>query len=289
MSFKPILVSLCEHSSYHNESNSDYFSQYFDLYQFDPDVNYKSDVVFVYRSDEDLSKVSECNNKFISECFWEKYNPCSLDRPNTLYLNNLHFPEYFWFEELNNPNNNQNNLPLEKGSKLFFMPMKKSFFHRDDLFDRVDKSNAIFSFVDRGILLENNFVTDRYYEDYWYADTQFSIVSETLPFEVFLTEKTFKPIMYGHPFLVWTGPGHLKEVRKLGFETFDCVFDESYDNELDYHLRLQKLLKNVHEIEYTSELIKRLQHNINHFWNNPIIFELAFEKTVKPVLEFING
>ena len=45
----------------------------------------------------------------------------------------------------------------------------------------------------------------------------------------FLTEKTFKAIKHGQPFVVVGCPGSLSALRDLGYRTFDHVVDNSYD------------------------------------------------------------
>lgn len=45
----------------------------------------------------------------------------------------------------------------------------------------------------------------------------------------FLTEKTFKCIKHGHPFIIVGAPGSLNALRKLGYRTFDHALDSSYD------------------------------------------------------------
>ena len=46
----------------------------------------------------------------------------------------------------------------------------------------------------------------------------------------FLTEKTFKAIKHGQPFVVVGCPGSLAALRELGYRTFDHAVDNSYDN-----------------------------------------------------------
>ena len=46
----------------------------------------------------------------------------------------------------------------------------------------------------------------------------------------FLTEKTFKPIKFGQPFVIIGPPHSLKLLRSLGYKTFDNVIDNSYDS-----------------------------------------------------------
>ena len=67
-----------------------------------------------------------------------------------------------------------------------------------------------------------------------YTNTRCHVVLETL-FDVdqsggaFLTEKTFKAIKYGQPFVIAGGPGSLQALRNMGYRTFDHVINPSYD------------------------------------------------------------
>ena len=90
----------------------------------------------------------------------------------------------------------------------------------------------------------------------------------------FLTEKTFKPMAYGMPFMIFGNRNSLKRVRELGFKTFPEWFDESYDEEENFTLRLnamldsyEKFLSEEHSIE---EIRDALEHNLNRisdrFW-----------------------
>ena len=67
-----------------------------------------------------------------------------------------------------------------------------------------------------------------YYPSHYY-DTTISIVSETTQNEWFPTEKTYKSLMLGHPFVVYGGQHSLRKIQALGFETFGQDIDESYD------------------------------------------------------------
>jgi len=80
-----------------------------------------------------------------------------------------------------------------------------------------------------------------------YEKTYFSIVSETDAYSwyLFITEKTLKPIMNLHPFLINGNPHILRHLKKLGFQTFDKWWDESYDNETNYKKRTELLVKQI--------------------------------------------
>jgi hypothetical protein len=86
-----------------------------------------------------------------------------------------------------------------------------------------------------------------------YTDSYCHIVIET-HFDAdqsngsFLTEKTFKPIKHGQPFVIVGGPGSLAALKKLGYRTFDHAIDNSYDSEPDNTRRWQMILKAIEEI-----------------------------------------
>ena len=64
-----------------------------------------------------------------------------------------------------------------------------------------------------------------------YNQTAYSIVAET-NFDnrySFYTEKTAKPIIARRLFIMFAGQHYLRNLRQLGFKTFDGVIDESYD------------------------------------------------------------
>ena len=77
-----------------------------------------------------------------------------------------------------------------------------------------------------------------------------------------VSEKTYKPIKMGMPFITFTSkPGILKHLKSLGFKTFHPYIDESYDYptvqektedaailEKEYYDRFRKLLKELNRI-----------------------------------------
>jgi len=64
-----------------------------------------------------------------------------------------------------------------------------------------------------------------------YQDTYFSLVTETM-FEyphAFMTEKTAKPMLMGHPWIICSTRGYYRYLRDQGFHTFGHLIDESFD------------------------------------------------------------
>lgn len=64
-----------------------------------------------------------------------------------------------------------------------------------------------------------------------YIDTYFSLVTETVcnyPYS-FRTEKIWKPIAMGHPWIAVANTGYYRDLRNMGFRTFDHLIDERFD------------------------------------------------------------
>jgi hypothetical protein len=78
-----------------------------------------------------------------------------------------------------------------------------------------------------------------------YDKTFISIISETLTYEdtLFISEKTWKPIMVGHPFIILGNKGTLKFLKSIGYRTFDKWFNEDYDDDDDETIRINKIVK----------------------------------------------
>lgn len=79
-----------------------------------------------------------------------------------------------------------------------------------------------------------------------------SLVSETTD-DLFLTEKTFKPIAAGHPFIIVSGQKHLSFLRALGFKTFDNWWSEDYDDQADQWVRIEKITNIIKQLSLKSK------------------------------------
>jgi hypothetical protein len=109
-------------------------------------------------------------------------------------------------------------------------------------------------------------------------DSMIYVPTETVYFgrRTHLTEKTFKAIALGMPFVLVAAAGSLEYLRSYGFRTFSDIWDESYDQETDDILRLEKvaaLLKDIEDLSCSQkQQIYRLclpviEHNWNHFYH----------------------
>jgi hypothetical protein len=73
------------------------------------------------------------------------------------------------------------------------------------------------------------------------------VVLETVIDRVHLTEKTCRALACGKPFVLIGGAGSLRWLRQWGFETFDTVLDESYDDCVDPKQRVLKVLQTMQQ------------------------------------------
>lgn len=105
------------------------------------------------------------------------------------------------------------------------------------------------------------------------------VVSETVFYydKLHLTEKIFKPIVSRRPFILVGATGNLAYLKSYGFKTFDRWIDESYDNETDNQLRLEKIAAEVDKLcslspaelkQMHHEMREVLEFNFNHFYGN---------------------
>jgi len=130
------------------------------------------------------------------------------------------------------------------------------------------------------------------------ADSLLYLVTETVADgrRLHLTEKTFKPIALGMPFVLVGTQGSLEYLRSYGFKTFGHLWDEGYDTIEDPHERIQaisRLLKNLCDLsvaERTSlfhHAIPTINHNWNHFYNGG--FESVLWDELQSMLKAIHA
>lgn len=89
-----------------------------------------------------------------------------------------------------------------------------------------------------------------YIEPAAYIDTYFSVVTETVfdyPYS-FRTEKIWKPIAMAHPWIAVANAGYYRDMRNLGFKTFDHLVDESFDQIEDSQKRIERIAEVVTDL-----------------------------------------
>lgn len=92
----------------------------------------------------------------------------------------------------------------------------------------------------------------------------------------YISEVVFKAIVFMHPFMIIGQPRTLEVLREWGFDTFDDVFDNSYDLEEDMFKRTEMVIEQMEVINKltpeqlavkTLELKDRLVYNKNRYFS----------------------
>jgi hypothetical protein len=125
-------------------------------------------------------------------------------------------------------------------------------------------------------------------------DSYLHLVTETTVIPgVFITEKTWKPVIAGVPFLVFGNPGTMSFLKTLGVDTYDDVIDHAYyDNEVDWRERLAKMYTILDKlIEYGAEkiyqqLFVRAQNNQTKFYNGE--FDPGYQSQLISAIEHVR-
>jgi hypothetical protein len=128
--------------------------------------------------------------------------------------------------------------------------------------------------------LFNNTWGDAVVDSAAYRDTYFSLVTETVfnyPYS-FRTEKIWKPVAVGHPFIAVANRGFYRDIRNLGFRTFGHVVDESFDLIDSSQDRIERIAEVVEDLcqqdlasfykecynvcKYNQELYTEMRHRV---------------------------
>lgn len=160
-----------------------------------------------------------------------------------------------------------NRNPRPQRIQFLLIMLREQLFHRG----WISLNNLIYepmpgdNLDDFNYLKENTpFVIDTRYDLFYnlainitkedYEKTFISIVTESLADDdtLFFSEKIWKPIMVGHPFILYGNQHSLKLLKEWGFKTFDKWIDESYDDVLDRVRRAEMVVKELKKFENKS-------------------------------------
>ena len=107
-----------------------------------------------------------------------------------------------------------------------------------------------------------------------YSDTYFSVFAESTVLHRYslITEKSWKPIITGHPFLALASANHYKRLKELGFKTFSGIIKEDFASLNRWEDRRAWLVTEIERLlsldldQFTRDCQPVLDHNIEHFW-----------------------
>jgi hypothetical protein len=270
------------------------FNEYFDTVRYDADATYSKNSIVVTNCLNVDQWYKHLNCKIIVDNMWEEVIPTNISSHIWTNKNWFWYNESLWYNDLGY----HNYIPKKTYKKTALMPMNMHCYHRELLFNALKPylDQFIYSYASRGILLPdggdpNSANWQRFFNRQWYDDTHFSIVAETRAIEsgLFITEKTFKPIAFFHPFMILGQPTILSYLHSQGFETFNNIFDESYDTDDNIISRVTKIVDNVksfRQVEYDNITRDKLEHNHNLFFNKKLVIDKIIKEIIEPTLEY---
>ena len=109
-----------------------------------------------------------------------------------------------------------------------------------------------------------------------YNNSYFTVIPETAyggkedcTFDYLVTEKTYTPMIYGHPFIHFAPVGNCDYLKGLGFELFDEIHDP-YDNQFD------SICSSVHNFNsdcIDNNTLEKCIHNSNILYSKDTILD----------------
>lgn len=295
--------------------------QHFDIEKYDPTEKYDlaSTALVITLTNQDPwwkplhqqgFKMIIDNTREVPEAvlqFWlPTTDPRILDHkpvPETAFV--LNVPDYFWFSESVRYHNLQQDLYKPRPQRRYkaLIPMNRDKPHRTELWSQLgaELDQCRWSYVEHGHTMTDDTpgplnVWYHYINPDWYDQCCFSVVAESLadPFVAdrvpFITEKTWKAVGMQHPFMIVGEPGTLEYMHRLGFETFENLWSESYDHTQDIKQRVAQVVENV--VQYTKEpldqlTLQKIQHNHARFYNQDLVAQGVLKQIIEPIQEYV--
>jgi hypothetical protein len=129
----------------------------------------------------------------------------------------------------------------------------------------------------------------------WYYKSKVNIISETMlyPNLIHLTEKTWKAIYLGIPFVIYSPSRHyLKTLRDMGFKTFNSVINEDYDemlgkDKITHVINSAEELANIYNTPQVLNICRFNQELYFNFEHRKKVFKELFLDKLYDVKTFI--
>ena len=323
---KPKLIIFYGNNNLTNPLVEPNMREYFDFVPYTPNAIYnKSDSVFVlneyqYAEFKDIIDGLISNgHKVVFENLHEASLPIKeyANQANVLQIvaairneysyNTIQVPLYFWYCESKAWSgkimNYKNMERFSNFDKKFLLMMNYPRNFRNQIYETFTDilPSALYSYVDRGIRLpgdteKTSMYWDRYANPDWYNRTQFSVVVETAMTlgqgNIFLTEKTMKPLALKHPYITLACAQSMTLLKRVGFESYENLFDESYDGMDSYTDRISAVYTQVKNCnigkEYDYVTKQKIEQNYNLFFNDAEVDHRFKLDIIDPILKFLN-
>jgi len=296
-----LILRPSEFSSFTCHYLIDLWKKYFDISYYDNNNNYDRSTLFAVNwtnaNDEYSQQLRDRGYRVVIDNLWEP--PLAVTdyylivNPNWCWYN-----ESLWYRalKLHNGLGYDQYQPNKTYSKLSLMPIRRQSTIRDHIVDKLGARLDNFVWSYRSRLLPNDISWDigwyqRFFNPQWYDDTYFTTVVETWQAGKcdLISEKIFKPIAYYHPFVVIGQLHTLTRLHQLGFETYENLFDESYDDIQNFGQRLDAVIKTIDDFDprpYDATTLEKLQHNHAHFFDKDLVESKIVAEIIHPLINY---
>jgi len=275
--------------------------EFFQIETYDPKVKYDTRTLFAVSSscmaqDDWPKKQQDLGHKVIVDNLWE----CATNRSDFYWVEHpcwFLWNESLWWRALGY----NHYCPQRQIQYRALMPIRKRTSDRDQIVDALGTwlPSMLWSYVARGQRLPfddlahtlENDAGQRFMHPFWYDSTFCTVAVETTQSHtVFVTEKTCKPLAYFHPFMALGAPGTLAFLKKLGYETFENIFDETYDTAPALDTRLKIISRNLANLDldrsYDLLTEQKISHNHELFFDERTARASILREIVQPIVEY---
>lgn len=295
----PLILRQNEFTSFTSYYLESLWQEFFDVQIYDATRNYDKQrslfAVWCTSADDIWTKnMKDRGYKIVIDNLWEK----ATKRSDYYWIENAKWwwwNESLWWRALGF----HSYRPKKTLRYLAFMPLRRFNSARaqvlNQLVDLLPSMIYSCGWLDKNLPYDVNDPQQgqRHMHPSWYDLTYCSVVVESDVSNdqvLFVTEKSYKPLAYYHPFVSVSSPGTLAHLRSLGFETFGHIFDESYDDVKNFESRLEIIISNLRSIDmsdgYDLETTKKIQYNSQRFFSESICRAGITKEIIQPLLEY---
>ncbi len=278
---------------------------YLEFEQFDTAKTYPRDTLYYVNvldfKKENIDQLLDRGFRIILDSLWERLSI------HTLPIYNIHCSSWCWYNESLwwKHIGYDKYIPKKQLKYRGLMPINRRRPARDDFLKHINTEGLLWSYVENGRQLPNDrdmqdWDTQRYFNPDWYDQTYASIVIEstqrlssknnpTYNYNPLVSEKTLKPLAFYHPFVVYGQRTHLSTLKSWGFETFDNLWDESYDsieNIIQRRDAVIDIADNFKMQDYDAETQSKLQHNHDRFFDTKLVQQRIISEIILPIVEY---
>ena len=299
--------------------------RHFDLEVWQPKKHYSADITVLTTYQQDFEPMAwfrpleHAGHRVVVDHLFDS----DVDTPSRRIHNrklDLRSGHWMWYRTalLTSHYNYNNYQPQRAYTHDFLCLMNKTRDHRDQVMRdlALELKTARWSYVERGHNIgdPNEHSTNVFWLYYmnpeWYNSTCWHFVVESWVrsdawfrspqypnYRTEVSEKSYKPLAYYQPFITLGSVQTLKFLHSQGFETFDNLWSEHYDNIAVDQIRVDTVINQVkdlvrtfnrHWMGWDTVTQKKLVHNHARFFDLSTVRQRFDQEIIGDIMEFVS-